>query len=168
MKTQEKYLSQRRSRYANDADHRKKVRDDNQATQRRYKELQKTSPKVNLSRMATQAKRREGGDISTEFLLNMWIEQDGKCALTGLQMIWGQGVVSSMNVSIDRIDQTRGYYTDNVRLVCWCANSFRQKMSDNELLHVASALVATLQSKQNADELIAKVTDDPLSFKAYV
>lgn len=168
MKTQEKYLAQRRSRYANDADHRKKVQNDNQATQRRYKNLQKISPKVNLSRMATQAKRREGGDISTEFLLNMWIEQDGKCALTGLQMVWGQGVVSSMNVSIDRIDQTRGYYTDNVRLVCWCANSFRQKMSDSELLHVAIALVATLQSKTNADDLIAKVTDNPLSFKAYV
>ena len=168
MKTQEKYLAQRRARYANDAEHRQKVRNDNQTTQRRYRELQKLSPKVNLSRMATQAKRREGGDISTEFLLNMWIEQDGKCALTGLQMVWGQGVVSPMNISIDRVDQTRGYYTDNVRLVCWCANSFRQKMNDHELLHVAIALVTTLQSKNHAYELIVKVTDDPLSFKAYV
>ena len=164
----EKYLAQRRARYANDANHREKVRNNNQETQKRYKELQKISPKVNLSRMATQAKQREGGDISTEFLLNMWIEQDGKCALTGLQMVWGQGVVSSMNVSIDRIDQTRGYFQDNVRLVCWCANSFRQKMSDSELLNVVNALVKTLTAKQNSNELIAKVTSNPLSFKAYV
>jgi hypothetical protein len=168
MKTKEKYLVQRRARYANDAVHRAKVREDNQAVQQRYKELQKTSPKVNLSRMATQAKQREGGDISTEFLLNMWIEQDGKCALTGLQMVWGQGVVSAMNVSIDRIDQSRGYFQDNVRLVCWCANSFRQQMSDEKLLAVAIAMVNTLKSKIGSDELIAKVTSNPLSFKAYV
>jgi hypothetical protein len=164
----EKYNEQRRDRYANDAVHRAKVRDVNQATQKRYKEMQKTSPKVNLSRMATQAKRREGGNISTEFLLNMWIEQDGKCALTGLQMVWGQGVVSAMNVSIDRVDQSRGYFQDNVRLVCWCANSFRQQMSDKKLLEVAVAMVNTLKSKIDSNELIAKVTDNPLSFKAFV
>jgi len=167
-KNQDVLNEKRRERYAANASWRTRMKDRNDATQVKYRETQKTSPKINLSRMATQAKQREGGDISTEFLLNMWIEQDGKCALSGLQMVWGQGVVNAMNVSIDRVDQTRGYYTDNVRLVCWCVNSFRQKMNDSELLYVASALVATLQSKQNTREVIAKVTDDPLSFKAYV
>jgi len=158
----------RRERYATNEMVRNRIKERNSLTQEKYRGMQKLSPKVNLSRMASQAKKREGGDISTEFLLNMWIEQDGKCALTGLQMIWGQGIVSAMNVSIDRIDQTRGYYKDNVRLVCWCANSFRQKMNDDQLLQVAIALINTLQSRNSSNELIAKVTDDPLSFKAYV
>lgn len=160
--------TRRREKYATNSDHRAKVRAGNDVTQNRYKELQKTTPQVNLSRASSQCKRRAGGDISTAFLLNMWIEQDGKCALTNLQMIWGGGVVNSMNFSIDRIDQTRGYYKDNVRLVCWCVNSFRQKMNDNELLQVAIALVETLKSKNKTHELIARVTDDPLSFKAFI
>lgn len=160
--------AKRKAKYALDPDHKIKVKERNDATQEKYRELKKTSPQINLARMATQAKQREGGDINTAFLMNMWIEQDGKCALSGLQMNWGGGVVNAMNVSIDRIDQTRGYYKDNVRLVCWCVNSFRQKMSDDELLKVATALVKTLESKNSTTEVIAKVTGDPLAMRAFI
>lgn len=162
-------LNQRRKeKYAADPMRKEKVKLVNQKTQNRYRLIQKTSPQVNLARMASQAKRREGGDITSSFLMNMWIEQGGKCALTGLEMSWGGGVVNAMNVSIDRIDQKRGYFKDNVRLVCWCINSFRQKMSDDELLQVANALVETLKAKRESHEIIAKVTCNPLEMRAFI
>lgn len=160
--------ARRKEKYDADPSHKEKVRGSNDLTQSRYRELQKTSPKINLARMASQAKGREGGDITTSFLMNMWIEQGGKCALTGYEMNWGGGVVDAMNVSIDRIDQKRGYFQDNVRLVCWCVNSFRQKMSDQQLLEVAKALVSTLQAKSDSEQIIAKVTCSPLAMGSFI
>ena len=167
-KNKEKIASKRRAKYAENAEYREKHKKSNKAVQAKYKEIKKTSPQVNLARMASQAKGREGGDITTVFLMNMWIEQEGKCALTGLEMCWGQGVVSAMNISIDRIDQSRGYYKDNVRLVCWCVNSFRQKMSDKQLLEVATALVNNLQARQTSHEVIARITTNPLETRAFL
>lgn len=167
-KNKDALLSKRRAKFAADPDHKLKVKARNAAAQVKYRELQKMSPEVNFRRMATQAKGREGGDITTSFLMGMWIEQGGKCALTGLEMNWGGGVADAMNVSIDRIDQGRGYFKDNVRLVCWCANSFRQKMSDQRLLEVAKALVQTLEAKIGTEEVIAKVTGNPLEMKAFL
>ena len=128
-KNKDTLSAKRKAKYLADSGHKEKVKARNAATQQKYRGIQKTSPQINLARMSSQAKRREGGDITTSFLMNMWIEQGGKCALTGYEMSWGGGVVDAMNVSIDRIDQGRGYFQDNVRLVCWCVNSFRQKLS---------------------------------------
>ena len=171
MMTQKEYLKnyweknknilseKRKQKYLLDPNHKTKVKKTNQETQSKYREIQKYSPKINLARMASQAKGRCGGDITTSFLMNMWIEQGGKCALTGLDMEWGNGIVSSKNVSIDRIDQEKGYFKGNVRLVCWCVNSFRQKMNDSELLVVAKALVDTLQAQIDAKKVINKMKE---------
>ena len=167
-KNKDELSAKRRAKYAENAEYRKKHNESSKALQAKYREIKKTSPQINLSRMASQAKSREGGDITTSFLMNMWIEQEGKCALTGLEMCWGHGVVSAMNVSIDRIDQSRGYFKDNVRLVCWCVNSFRQKMSDKQLLEIATALVNNLQAKQSSHEVIAKITGNPLETRAFL
>jgi hypothetical protein len=167
-KNKEALSVKRKAKYAEDPLHNEKTRQRNSATQVRYRGIQETSPKINLARMASQAKGREGGNITTSFLMNMWIEQGGKCALTGYEMNWGGGVVDSMNVSIDRIDQRQGYFQDNVRLVCWCVNSFRQKMSDQQLLEVAKALVDTLQAKLDSEQIIAKVTCSPLEMRSFI
>jgi hypothetical protein len=73
--------------------------------------------------------------ICTEVLYDLWVKQDGKCAVTGLPMthISGQGRVGT-NLSIDRIDSTAGYTRDNIRLVCSQVNLMRSSLSDSELV----------------------------------
>ena len=73
--------------------------------------------------------------VCTQVLCDLWKEQDGKCAVTGLPMthIRGKGFVTT-NASIDRIDNTAGYTRDNIRLVCRQVNVMKGQLSDDELM----------------------------------
>jgi len=117
---------------------------DKTAAQRRAKRLE--SPLINLRESIKMALKRAGGDITADFIFQMWLNQDGCCALSGIKMIWGGGT-GPQNMSIDRIDPLRGYYKDNVRLVCHAINSFRGRMTDEDLLKMALALVSNMQAK---------------------
>ena len=65
--------------------------------------------------------------------------------MTGFQMthIKGQGFVPT-NISIDRIDNDRGYDIDNIRLVCYRANVIRSNMSDTELWAWCQAIYSSI------------------------
>jgi hypothetical protein len=72
--------------------------------------------------------------ISNEYLLELWNKQNGKCALTGLELI----IPKSKNIgielpirarfaSLDRIDSKKGYIVDNVWWVCSMVNFMKQE-----------------------------------------
>ena len=89
------------------------------------------SLKGRLKRLVTGAKRssKERGhlfDIGEEDVLACWIAQEGKCAYTG----WDMSTISGdfRVVSIERIDNSKGYLKDNFILVCWCANKARSTL----------------------------------------
>ena len=73
--------------------------------------------------------RKYKSDLTLDNLKLIWEKQNGKCAITGLQMILPE-TTSSTNVgpkcvSIDRIDNSKGYSIDNIQLVCYSANLAR-------------------------------------------
>ncbi len=70
--------------------------------------------------------------------------QDWKCALSSRTMTqtWGKGHVQT-NLSLDRIDNTRPYTRDNIRLVCVEANRLKGKLTDEELIDWCRSLVGT-------------------------
>lgn len=53
------------------------------------------------------------------------------------------------NVSVDRVDQTKGYTIENTRLVCIQANMMRSILSDNELLQWCHAIETNLKKEAN-------------------
>lgn len=65
-------------------------------------------------------------DIDLEFLLKKCEEQNGKCKLTNIDFTFNlKGVQKNFNPfnpSIDRIDSTKGYTKDNIRIVCVIVN----------------------------------------------
>ena len=128
-----------------------------QESAQKAKNKRSISPLVNLRESIKLGLIRKGGDIDADFMLQMWLDQDGCCALSGIKMVWGGGT-GPRNISTDRIDATRGYYKDNVRLVCHAVNSFRGQMSDDELLIMAVTLVANMQAKK----VIAKIYQEEL------
>ena len=73
----------------------------------------------------------------------LWEKQDGKCALTGMQMTYKfyEGRVNT-NLSVDRIDSTKGYSKDNVWLVCMAANQMKNDLSMEEFVEMCEAVVA--------------------------
>lgn len=80
-------------------------------------------------------KRRldKGYDLEYEFIIDLYNKQNGKCALTGIPMTTykGKGLYFS-NVSIDRIDPSKGYFQNNVQLVCFWANQSKGTLSMDE------------------------------------
>jgi len=77
--------------------------------------------------------------------MKMWKEQEGKCAISGVTMTWATGSLQSTSITLDRIDQTRGYSADNLRLACHAANTFRGRMSDDQMYEMAVAIVTNMK-----------------------
>ena len=93
--------------------------------------------------------------VTIQELMDIWKAQHNKCALSGYVMTWGgclqkgkNGQAAWNSISIDRIDPSRGYEKNNVRLVCHGINSFRGQMTDKKLLSVARALVRNMSGSE--------------------
>lgn len=73
-------------------------------------------------------------NLDLEFMIDLWNKQNGKCALTGLQMTTDQHGRLNTNISIDRIDSSKGYTKDNVQFVCSAVNFMKAKMDINDFI----------------------------------
>ena len=73
---------------------------------------------------------------------DLYDEQEGKCALTGLEMTFNNDRCYPYQISMDRIDGSKGYVVGNIRLVCANVNHMLGPHDENTLLHVAEACVA--------------------------
>lgn len=127
-------------RYRNDESFRAKHAARGKATHR-------SSPRAALRHSLHHAVRRfETVDpVTIDDLMNLWISQGGRCALSGIEMTWGNGeqnrIPSPFAVSLDRVDQKIGYVKGNIRLLCYCVNNFRGTMTDQQMMQVAVMLV---------------------------
>ncbi|CAB4138861.1 hypothetical protein UFOVP343_14 [uncultured Caudovirales phage] len=85
-------------------------------------------------------------DLTLEFLCGMYEDQCGLCALTGkvLELKADKKVRSSNLVSLDRLDNKKGYTKDNVWLVTSRANYSRGPMSVTEYIELCSNVVQRL------------------------
>lgn len=75
-------------------------------------------------------------DLSIKDLLQILKEQDGKCALTGVQLTCKleKGTKFKTNASIDRIDAGGPYIKENIQLVCRAVNQFRMDLDIKEFI----------------------------------
>jgi hypothetical protein len=88
------------------------------------------------------AKHRHGrGGLSLTYLLEIYQRQGGLCPYSGIPMTWatGRGRVDT-NISIDRLDVSRGYEEGNVVLCCYFINVSKREKSIDEWLHWAEAV----------------------------
>jgi hypothetical protein len=86
------------------------------------------SPRNYLSYLLCKARQRNKEvKITLDYLEALWIEQNGKCALSGRQMSYKIG--NRDVASIDRIDSSKGYIDGNVQLVGKYVNIAKSDMS---------------------------------------
>lgn len=85
--------------------------------------------KYKYRRIKSRAKERDFDfDLSVEDLLDLYKLQGGFCSLSGLPMTHSQESPDYC-ISVDRIDNDKGYTKDNVTLVCYRANMMRNELS---------------------------------------
>ena len=75
-----------------------------------------------------------GFSITLNYLLQLWIEQRGRCVVTGRMMNFKEGSQRQKNAfgcSIDRINNNQGYVRGNVRLLTHWANNAKSTWPDS-------------------------------------
>lgn len=83
---------------------------------------------------------KEKCDLTREWFEQIWKNQNGECALSGVKMSrernQGAGNVfgkDGTKVSIDRLNHDKPYVKSNCRLVCVMANLMRHRQTDEQL-----------------------------------
>lgn len=89
-----------------------------------------------------RAKRKElEFTITKDDLINKYNEQNGKCALTGIDMTFEMyNNRNHTNISIDRIDSNKGYTLDNIQLVCMSVNQFKNDIPMDEFIFICKKI----------------------------
>ena len=108
-----------------------------------YKRISGNWPKY-LHRLVLQKKRKL---LSVDMLLNLLEKQNGKCALTGVELTCNLelGNPCLTNASVDRIvcgSEGGLYVEDNIRLVCTIVNKMRQNLLDEDFINWCSLVVS--------------------------
>ena len=90
------------------------------------------SPKNFISGLLDQKGRKQ--TLSTEYVIGLYEDQDGKCAISGIEMTYlnGEGKVLT-NISLDRISSQEGYVEGNIQLVCRQVNTMKWELGVDEL-----------------------------------
>lgn len=85
-------------------------------------------------------KNRKALDL--DFLEELYKKQEGKCAISGETMTYqsGEGRIAT-NISIDQILPNKGYYPENVQLVCLNVNIIKSDQSMEELIEWCKKVV---------------------------
>ena len=92
-------------------------------------------------------KRNLAFEVSAEFLWNLFEQQKGKCALTGVDIVLVNKIKNNnvdweaITASLDRKDSSKGYTEDNVQWVHKTINRLKNNYSLEELLHWSKLLL---------------------------
>jgi len=75
-------------------------------------------------------------------LENIYNKQNGKCILTGRDLIKTRKKSQLDTCSVDRIDNNIGYVIDNIRLITLQANISKSTGTDDDLLNFCKDIIA--------------------------
>lgn len=91
-----------------------------------------------------------------EFLVQLWVKQQGLCSLTGLpmQLRVEKGAPNHMIVSVDRIDSDRHYSPDNLQLTCWFANRWKEATPNDDFIDLLSLVRTTRLGAEAVETLL--------------
>lgn len=84
-------------------------------------------------------------DITKEYAINLYIKQDGKCAISGLIIDFADNSIEEQKgrttASLDRIDSKIGYQDGNVQWVHKDINLMKQKFKQDYFINLCRTIV---------------------------
>lgn len=95
--------------------------------------------------------------IDKDDLLGRCLEQNNRCAITGIPMTFEMDGVFNKRTqaSVDRIDSTGNYSVNNIQIVCNVVNLMKQDMNTAEFMRWCGFVLAG--RKRAEDELLAVI-----------
>jgi hypothetical protein len=108
------------------------------------------------AKISSAKKKKMDVDIDTDYIYGIFLEQGKVCALSGRPFNTHNPYI---NISIDRIDSSKGYVRGNVRLIWNFLNIGKGNMNDQ--LHEYYLLVAAENIKKKWEEQGKVFTENP-------
>lgn len=83
-------------------------------------------------------------DLTVEYLIDLYYQQNGLCHYTGVPMVfgWVDGKIHSNTLSLDKIDPDKGYVIGNVAWCTYLVNTMKQNLSKNEFMNTISGIIS--------------------------
>lgn len=80
--------------------------------------------------------------ITKEYLVDLWNEQEGKCAVSGIPMTYeiDNGRIFT-NVSVDQKNPGQGYTNENTQLICQAVNQLKSDWDMDTVLYICKQIV---------------------------
>ena len=100
-----------------------------------YKEI----PFSWFSKYFLRANRKRTGDITIEYIYDIWISQDKKCALTGIEVDFIKRE-NGISASIDRIDSSINYEKGNVQIVHKDVNIMKNHFNQDYFIEICKLI----------------------------
>lgn len=97
--------------------------------------------------MLEAKKRGLQWQLEPQDIESMWIQQEGKCKQTGLQLSCGTNN-HNQTWSLDRIDNSKPYTKDNVQIVSKTYNMMKGSRTDNEMKLMAYLLYQNMSVQE--------------------
>ena len=88
-------------------------------------------------------------DLDIDYLQLLHKEQYGKCAISNVDLVlkFAKGTREINQVSIDRIDNSKGYIKGNVQLVCLGINYLRKTFEISEVMNLLKQISVQLDKQ---------------------
>jgi len=98
---------------------------------REYDNLYIEKPRTHFLNLLTRAKHRSNKskretltfDILYDDIVNLYIQQNGRCAYSNIPMTFGRNLDKEWLCSLERKDPLKGYTKDNICLICYEFNT---------------------------------------------
>lgn len=100
-------------------------------------------------------------DITIKDMWNQYIKQDRKCAFTGIKLNFFKSHKDrkSGNLSLDRIDSSKGYTSDNIQFVLKILNTMKGKMNNNVFISLCHSISKNNQSINITNDFESKIQE---------
>lgn len=104
-------------------------------TSKNSKNYRKKYPLRYLAQKANARKKPGSEKITEEMLLEIYKNQDGRCALTGIKF---DSNTRWWKASLDRTDCKKGYTKKNIKLIAWIVNHSKLDLTDFEFIDMCN------------------------------
>jgi hypothetical protein len=85
-------------------------------------------------------KRKILFNVTNEYLWQLYQKQNGKCALSGLNIPFGKSTKDSNDASLDRIDSSVGYIEGNIQWVHKDINKMKMELKQNRFIELCKLI----------------------------